>query len=104
MRRWGIAITLGAALLSPGAAQAAAPRCGETVTSDTTLTRALRCTGDGLTVASGVTLDLGSHTLYGSGAGTGVAPLAGATSATAACSGSTPACRWEATATALSRT
>jgi Right handed beta helix region len=74
-----MAIALGAALLWPGAAHAAGPRCGDTVTADVTLTRALRCTGDALTVASGVTLDLGGHTLYGGGAGTGIAVQSAAT-------------------------
>lgn len=79
MHRWGIAITLGAALLWPAAAQAAGPRCGDTITSDTTLNRTLRCAGDGLTVASGVTLDLGGYTVRGYGTGTGIAASSGAT-------------------------
>jgi hypothetical protein len=79
MYRWGIAIALGTALLWPGAAQAATPRCGDTVTTDTTLTRALRCTGAGLTVASGVTLDLGGHSVYGDGTLEGIYVRSGGT-------------------------
>jgi parallel beta-helix repeat protein len=79
MHRSGIAIALGAALLWPAAAQASGPRCGDTVTSDTTLTRPVRCTGNGLWVQSGVTLDLGGHTVYGDGTGIGVILREGAT-------------------------
>jgi hypothetical protein len=80
MHRWGISIALGAMLLWPAAAHATAgPRCGDTITSDTTLTRTLRCAGDGLTVASGVTLDLGRHTVRGNGTGTGIAASSRAT-------------------------
>lgn len=49
-----------------------AVQCGQTLTVDTVLTRNLTCTGDGLVLAPGVSLDLGGRTLRGSGAGVGV--------------------------------
>ena len=48
------------------------PVCGTTLTRDTVLTRDLRCTGEGLTLAPGVSLDLRGHTLAGSGTGSAV--------------------------------
>lgn len=58
-----------------GSAQAADPgvTCGSTITTDVTLTADLYCpAGDGLILGSNVTLDLGGHSLIGSGAGVGV--------------------------------
>ena len=47
--------------------------CGDVVTADTTLSRDLRCAGDGLMIgASDVTLDLAGHTISGAGTGIGV--------------------------------
>jgi parallel beta helix pectate lyase-like protein len=47
--------------------------CGMTVTTDLTLTQNITgCSGDGLdVVATGVTIDLGGHTIRGTGSGTG---------------------------------
>ncbi|WP_354500609.1 right-handed parallel beta-helix repeat-containing protein [Mycetocola sp. 2940] len=62
-------VTLGA---SPAAA-APVLTCGSTVTTDVTLTADLHCpSGDGLILGSNVTLDLGGHSLTGSGSGVGV--------------------------------
>jgi parallel beta-helix repeat protein len=47
--------------------------CGQTVTSDVTLTDDLVCSGTALTVgAGGVTIDLDGHAIRGDGTGTGV--------------------------------
>lgn len=62
------------ALGAPGV-QAAAPTitCGQTLTSDTTLTADLRCAdGRGILLSSNVVLDLGGHTLVGPGTASGV--------------------------------
>lgn len=65
------ALGLSATALAP--AHAATPLvCGSHVTADTTLTRDLTCTGTALTVNAGVRLDLGGHTVSGSGTGTAV--------------------------------
>ncbi|MET4639541.1 hypothetical protein ABIE24_002786 [Mycetocola sp. 2940] len=64
-----VTVTLGA---SPAAA-APVLTCGSTVTTDVTLTADLHCpSGDGLILGSNVTLDLGGHSLTGSGSGVGV--------------------------------
>ena len=58
-----------------GTTGAAAPgvTCGSTVTTDVTLTTDLHCpSGDGIILASNVTLDLGGHSLVGAGSGVGV--------------------------------
>lgn len=72
-----------ASVLVGGTAQAAPPgvTCGSTLTADTTLRADLRCrSGDGLILASGVTLDLGGHSLVGPGAsGVGVQAAADST-------------------------
>jgi uncharacterized repeat protein (TIGR02543 family) len=63
------AVTLGATF------QPAGPpvHCGDTITTNTTLSSDLSCPGGGLTIgAPGVTLDLGGHRITGSGAGNGV--------------------------------
>jgi hypothetical protein len=57
-------------LVALGAAPAAASHvaCGDTLTVDTRLDSDLACPGDGLVIAAdGVTLDLGGHTITGSG-------------------------------------
>lgn len=47
--------------------------CGTTVTASMTLTRNLRCNGDGLRVAAdGVVIDLGGHAIVGLSTGTGI--------------------------------
>lgn len=53
---------------------AIAQNCGDTIVANTTLTADLGpCPGDGLVIgADGITLDLGKHTIEGSGVGTGV--------------------------------
>lgn len=71
-----LAALVTAATLQPGVAAAAVDTvaCGDTLTTDTVLTRDLTCAGgDGLTLLGGVTLDLGGHTLTGPGAGSGTA-------------------------------
>ena len=67
-RRIGVAAVLACAL-APASAQAA-PGCGGTITASTTLRGDLAgCPGDGLVIgADNLTLDLGRHTLAGSGA------------------------------------
>ena len=69
-----VAVTLG----SPGVAAAAEPACGSTITEDTTLANdRLGCSGTGLVIAAnGVTLDLGGHTVSGSGQGSGISFVA----------------------------
>ncbi|GAA4626489.1 hypothetical protein [Cellulomonas oligotrophica] len=69
-----LVLAVGATLVA-GPAQAAppGPACGEHLTVDTVLTRNLTCTsGDGLTLAPGVTLDLGGKVLTGHDTGRGV--------------------------------
>jgi hypothetical protein len=59
--------------LAPGAALANHVQCGDVITQDTTLDSDLTCAGDGLHAAApNVTLDLGGHTISGSGTGTAV--------------------------------
>jgi parallel beta-helix repeat protein len=67
-RRIGVATVLACAL-APASAQAA-PGCGGTITASTTLRGDLTgCSGDGLVVgADNLTLDLGRHTIAGTGA------------------------------------
>lgn len=65
-----------AALVVPGgAASVTGPQCGDVVTGDMTLTQDLVCSGDGLVVPgwANVHLNLGGHSISGSGGGTGVA-------------------------------
>lgn len=64
-----------ATALGGGTAAAPTPAvtCGTTVTTDVTLTADLHCpSGDGILLGSNVTLDLGGHSLIGSGSGVGV--------------------------------
>jgi parallel beta-helix repeat protein len=57
----------------PARAQAEAPVCGAVIEVDTTLAADVTgCPGDGLTLAPGVELDLGGHTVSGTGAGDGI--------------------------------
>jgi parallel beta-helix repeat protein len=57
--------------------------CGATVTTTITLSRNLRCSGDGLHVAaSGVVVDLAGHSILGSATGTGITADSGVTSIT----------------------
>lgn len=68
-------LVLGLLAAGTPAAHAASPavRCGDVLTSDARLTRTLRCTtSPGLTLAPGVSLDLGGHSLVGPGTGTGI--------------------------------
>lgn len=68
-------LVLGLLAAGTPSAHATSPRvrCGDVLTSDTLLTRTLRCTtSPGLTLAPGVTLDLGGHSLVGPGTGTGI--------------------------------
>jgi parallel beta-helix repeat protein len=62
------------ALAGPSAAALsdAAVTCGQLITTDTTLDRNLSGCENGLTVADGIHLDLGDHTIHGVGTGTGV--------------------------------
>ncbi|HEY0239733.1 MAG TPA: hypothetical protein VGC37_13920 [Friedmanniella sp.] len=75
-------VLLGTAITAaPAAAAASGPACGSTLTVDTTLVRDLRCHGDGLTLARGVSLDLGGHELSGDGTGRAVVVLGNADAA-----------------------
>jgi hypothetical protein len=70
-----VAVLLAAVFVPVGAS--AAPRslkCGETVTESVTLTANLtNCHGDGLIAgARGITINLGGHTISGTGSGSGV--------------------------------
>ncbi|MFC8191959.1 hypothetical protein ACFUMH_09900 [Cellulomonas sp. NPDC057328] len=70
-----VALVAAAAVLAPPAhaAPPPVPGCGAVLTSDARLTADLTCPGGtGLTLAAGVTLDLGGHALRGDGTGTGV--------------------------------
>src|SRR5262245_63978053 len=67
-----------AALIVPGSSAApAAPQCGDVLTTDAVLTRDLICRGSALTIPgfADVTLDLNSHSIVGTGVGTGIAIL-----------------------------
>lgn len=69
-----LTVALLGSIVSTGSAAAATPTvtCGSTLTADVTLKTNLTCpAGDGLILGSGVTLDLGGHTLTGPGS-TGV--------------------------------
>jgi parallel beta-helix repeat protein len=84
MRRAVAATLLPLALLVAGAQPAQAKtqvvKCGATLTEDTKLTKNLTCSGEGLTLAPGVDLDLGGHTLTGDATvdGTAVRVMQGA--------------------------
>ena len=58
----------------PGTAHARSLACGDRVTQDVKLTPDLRdCQGVGLVIAAdGITLDLGGHSVDGTGRGTGI--------------------------------
>ena len=71
------AMLFGSTLVAAAGAQAArdaaaAVRCGDAITVDTTLTANLTCSGSALQVVGPAVLDLGGHTLKGKGTGTGV--------------------------------
>ena len=60
-------------LAAGGAQQALALSCGDTLTSDTTLTANLACSGTALVVgADGITIDLNGYTISGDGTGLGI--------------------------------
>ena len=74
MRRWGltalaVAVVTGSIAGSASAGARTGPipvACGDTVTTDVTLTADLDCTGTALTVgASNITIDLGGHVITG---------------------------------------
>jgi concanavalin A-like lectin/glucanase superfamily protein/parallel beta helix pectate lyase-like protein len=70
-----LAFVLLAVLVAPAAAslrRAADVACGQVISTDTTLTVDLTCAGDALVLQGGATLDLGGHTVRGSGSGTGI--------------------------------
>jgi parallel beta helix pectate lyase-like protein len=69
-----LATTMGIAAATAGATKTLPVPCGATIAESVTLTRDVKgCTGDGLRVtADNVTLDLGGHTVGGTGAGTGI--------------------------------
>lgn len=72
---FAVLLLLGVLVVGSPAAHATSPRvrCGDILTSDTRLTRTLRCTAaPGLTLAAGIMLDLGGHSIVGPGAGTGI--------------------------------
>jgi len=72
-------VFLAAAIAGVGVAGGAAASgvrgvtCGTVITADTKLVRDVVCSGDGLTVAAAVTLDLNGHAVVGSGVGSGIA-------------------------------
>src|SRR5215217_4883306 len=69
LRRLAPAMLLAFFVLGTAPAAASHVDCGDVITQDTTLDSDLACPGDGLVVsADGVTLDLGGHTITGSGA------------------------------------
>lgn len=86
MPRLAILAAVGAAALAgsvvpalPAAAHGG-PRCGDTITHDVVLTHDLFCSGDGLVIgpsAGPTRVDLGGHTLHGSGSGVGISATAG---------------------------
>jgi Right handed beta helix region len=61
-----------ATFVFPGSASAAHVQCGDTITQDTVLDSDLSCSGDGLTIGAGVTVDFAGHVLQGAGGGEGV--------------------------------
>lgn len=75
-----VPLVLLAAAAQPAQAKPNAVTCGATLTKDTKLSKSLTCSGPGLTLAPGVDLDLGGHTLAGNAAvaGTGVLVSPGA--------------------------
>lgn len=69
------ALVVAMAPLSAASAASAAPiRCGDTITTNVTLTKNLTCPADGLIVgAEGLTINLNGRSLTGAGAGVGIA-------------------------------
>ena len=77
---WALAVAVAALLTLPaGNALASHVRCGDVITTDMRLDRDLSgCPGDGIVIGAGdITLDLGGHTIHGSGSGTGIDDSAG---------------------------
>jgi len=75
VRRGALAALLAGALtalVAPLAGAETPVSCGSTLTSNTVLGHDLHCSGAGLRLAPGVTLDLGGHRLTGNGTGTAV--------------------------------
>lgn len=76
-------IGIGAFGVAGAPAGAATISCGATVTTTVTLSRNLRCSGDGLHVAAnGVVVDLAGRSILGSATGTGITADSGVTSIT----------------------
>ena len=78
----GLAVALAAGLLlsatpANGAVAARQIACGSHLAADTTLTRDLHCSGDGLTLAPGIRLDMAGHQLSGDGTGVGISVVDG---------------------------
>jgi hypothetical protein len=77
-------VTVVAAAITAAGAAAHTARanvaCGDVISGDTVLTGNLTCSGDGLTVTGGATLDLNGHTVRGTAAGRGVSVLGTGTS------------------------
>lgn len=70
-----VPLALLAAAAQPAQAKPSSVACGATLTTDTKLSKSLTCSGPGLTLAPGVDLDLGGHTLAGNGAQVGAGVL-----------------------------
>jgi parallel beta-helix repeat protein len=72
-----VALLTGFAIVPPAAADTGV-HCGDTITTNITLTRDLTCSGDGLHMAdprnglANLTLNLAGHSIKGNGTGTGV--------------------------------
>jgi hypothetical protein len=69
----GLAVLAAMVSLSrAGAARPAEIVCGSEISVNTRLQSDLKCSGNGLSVDAGVTLNLAGHTVQGSGTGTGI--------------------------------
>ena len=81
---WLAAAVIALVPSAPGVARAQHLSCGAVVRTDTTLDSDLRgCPGHGIEIAaSGVTIDLGGHTIEGTRAGFGVVATGGASGVT----------------------
>jgi parallel beta-helix repeat protein len=71
----GVVLRPAQATVTKPAVRAVAVSCGQTITATTTVSNDLTdCSGDGLVIgANGVVLNLGGHTIDGSGSDTGIA-------------------------------
>lgn len=67
-----LAMLASIAVITPAEAAHPGVACGAVLTRDTRLRADLVCAGNGLTLASGVRLDLGGHRLVGDSTGTGI--------------------------------